>query len=117
LVATDGVSTIDGAGSGIVVSIIADDVTFSGFNVVNSGADPITCSGIGLADISGCTIENNTLSGNANGIVITASAAGDADCENNIIRNNTITNCAAYGIALVGYYTYSPLTSDRPFRQ
>jgi len=85
---------IDGGGSGIVVTIISDDVTFEGFDVKNSGTGQ-NDAGIFLNQVSGVTVMNNDLSGNAIGI-------GLALGSGNEIFGNIITNSSEYGIVLAG---------------
>ncbi|MDD4923415.1 MAG: right-handed parallel beta-helix repeat-containing protein [Dehalococcoidales bacterium] len=96
-----GDTIIDGGGSGVVVLITAGNVTFQGFNVTGSGNNIQAHAGIVLQGVTGCTIENNTVSNNAaNGIALAISS-------NNIIRNNTTNNNVAWGIVVV-----NPGTND-----
>jgi len=77
---------IDGGNSGIVVvSITADDVTFSGFTVKNSGSGSGNEAGIGLQEVSGCTVENNIVTNNFVGIGLVGSTS-------NTIESNTLTS-------------------------
>lgn len=52
---------LDGNSSGVVVTILASNVTFDGFTVKNSGSDIATCAGIGIvgatASVTGVTMK------------------------------------------------------------
>ena len=85
---------IDGGGTGIVVTITANNVTFQGFTVQNSGTTAAD-GGIYLSSVTGCTIQTNIVTNNANGIVA-AYGAG------NSIKSNTVNDIDWYGIALAG---------------
>lgn len=87
---------IDGGGSGVVVSITANNVTFKGFTVQNSGSTPITDGGIMLSGVTGCTIEGNTISDNPGfGLALQLS-------DGNTIKSNIVNNNSIAGIALMG---------------
>jgi len=60
---------IDGNTSGDVVEITADGVNISGFSIVNSGGEKID-SGIKLFFTENCTIKDNSISDNNQGIMI-----------------------------------------------
>jgi len=79
---------IDGGGTGIVVTITANNVTFQGFTVQNSGTTAAD-GGIYLSSVTGCTIQTNIVTNNANGIVA-AYGAG------NSIKSNTVNDIDWY---------------------
>jgi parallel beta-helix repeat protein len=83
---------IDGGGTGTVVTITADGVTFKGFTVQNSGAGQR--AGIFLNDVDNCWIQDNTVINNQIGIALVDNATG------NTITGNTVTNNTTYGIML-----------------
>ena len=83
---------IDGGGSGIVVTITADNVTFTGFGVTGSGLIQ-PAAGIALINVTGCEISGNTVYSNLAGIVV---AGGSG----NTISGNTL-NANGNAIALV----------------
>jgi parallel beta-helix repeat protein len=86
---------IDGGGDGVVVTIQAVGVRFSGFTVQNSGDDDQTDAGVGVAGVSGVTISDNILRDNANGVAL--AAASNNTVENNTFEDNYI------GVAMEGY--------------
>ncbi|MCX6273375.1 MAG: right-handed parallel beta-helix repeat-containing protein, partial [Bacteroidetes bacterium] len=91
---TSATPVINGAGTGTVVTITANGVTFDGFNVQNSGSNPAADAGVKLDNITGCTVIRNTVTGNANGIVeLTGSG--------NFMSSNTVNTNTYYGIAIV----------------
>jgi len=98
LIGTDAASSIlDGGGSGVVVTIAADNVALSGFTVRNSGTDAQRCAGVGIAGstacVTGVTVSGCTITGNANGVAL----MGATGCT---LENNTISDNSSYGIVL-----------------
>ena len=86
---------INGGGSGIVVTVAANNVTLSGFTVTNSGDDPQANAGIVLTNVTGCTINNNIVKDNLSaGIGLIAGG-------NNTLSDNTVTDNVVAGIALI----------------
>ncbi|MDO9537967.1 MAG: right-handed parallel beta-helix repeat-containing protein, partial [Thermoplasmata archaeon] len=73
---------INGGGSGNAVTIKASGVKFNGFNVTGGAS-----AGILLYTVQNCTIENDTVVGNGDGIYLKGSS-------NNIIKNNNVKNNA-----------------------
>lgn len=88
-----GAPVIDGDSSGIVVEITASDVTFAGFTLRNSGATA-TDAGIRLTSVTGCAVNDNDVTGNANGVVLIL-ASGNA------VARNVVSGNGAYGIGIV----------------
>jgi len=91
-IANPGNVILDGGGSGIVVTVVADYVTVSGFTITGSGGP--WEAGVGLSGVTGCTIEDNIVSNNA-GIGI-----GLQDANVNTVRNNVLdaNNCTGIGL-------------------
>ncbi|AKG53672.1 hypothetical protein DGWBC_1011 [Dehalogenimonas sp. WBC-2] len=87
---------IDGGGSGIVVMITANNVTFSGFTVTGSGNNPSSHAGIILSSVTGCMIENNIVSSNA------SAGIGLQLSDDNTVQNNLMNANYVAGIALMG---------------
>ncbi|MDD2730653.1 MAG: right-handed parallel beta-helix repeat-containing protein [Candidatus Portnoybacteria bacterium] len=85
---------INGTGAGTVIAITANNVTLSGFTVTGSGGDPAADAGIMLNTVTDCTITDNEISIDVNGIAVIAGAR-------NIITTNTIFS-DYYGVLLVG---------------
>jgi parallel beta-helix repeat protein len=85
---------IDGAADGVVVAITANGVTLEGFTIQNSGVTPLD-GGVLLQDVTGCTIEGNTVINNANGIALIMGSGNE-------ILDNVASNNSLYGIALAG---------------
>jgi len=85
---------IDGGGSGTVVTITANNVTFQGFTVQNSGATA-SDAGIAMQNVTGCTVQTNIVTNNANGIVV---AYGSG----NTIKSNNVNTIGGYGVVLAG---------------
>jgi hypothetical protein len=87
---------IDGTGTGNVVTITANNVIMTGFTVQNSDyTGPGTVySAILLDGVSGCNINGNNLTHNANGIMVQNSPG----TTRNIFNNNVITNNSWNGI-------------------
>lgn len=83
---------IDGSPTS-VVDITANGVTFEGFTVKNSGTTAAD-AGIRLYGVSGCTVKDNAVTGNAIGIGLLLAS-------DNSISANTVSTNAAYGIAIV----------------
>ncbi len=83
-----GAPVIDPGNRGAALVIGADGCTVGGFTLQNSA----TASGIRVTS-NGNTIENNTLSGNVDGIVFVS--AGD-----NTVTGNTITDSSRAGVVL-----------------
>jgi parallel beta-helix repeat protein len=86
---------IDGSGIGTVVEITVDDVIISGFTINNSGQD-WPDSGLTLAGARNCTISENYMANNLDGIRLLDSSS------NNTISKNSITSNLG-GISL--YYS------------
>ncbi|MFA5401208.1 MAG: right-handed parallel beta-helix repeat-containing protein [Dehalococcoidia bacterium] len=89
-------TVINGDGSGIVVTIVANNVNFSGFTVQGSGNNPLENAGMILQGVTGCTIDNNIISNNA------SAGIGLQTANNNMVTNNTLDNNFVAGIALLG---------------
>ncbi len=87
--------TIDGDGTGTVVTITASDVTFEGFTVQNSGAGNV--AGLALVSVEDCLIQNNIVKDNAVGIAVLE------DSQNNKIQENVVEDNSFYGV----YVNYS----------
>jgi parallel beta-helix repeat protein len=85
---------IDGGGNGTVVTITANDITFEGFSVQNSGSTQ-NDAGIFLQNVTGCTVKSNNITSNAHGIAL---AYGSA----NILYDNEINGNSYYGVAFAG---------------
>jgi parallel beta-helix repeat protein len=102
------VVTIDGdGGTGAVVKITnTHGIKITGFTVTGSGSNPATDCGIGLQGAIGCTVENNTVEGNAAGIVLTAASTG------NTIQNNTVHGNGYWGIVLYNNGVGTPTDPD-----
>ncbi|TVR76055.1 MAG: hypothetical protein EA409_13800, partial [Saprospirales bacterium] len=83
---------IDGGGNGIVVLITKDNVTFEGFTVQNGGNNPMEDALIGLNNVNGVTINNNTIEDGAVGVAVVQGSG-------NIVTNNTISD-AEMGIVI-----------------
>jgi parallel beta-helix repeat protein len=79
---------IDPGKRGAAIEIVADGCTVTGFMIQNSE----TTSGIRITS-NGNTIENNTLTGNAEGIQL-------ASANDNSITGNTVTDSRSAGIVL-----------------
>lgn len=102
LVGADKATTIiDGGGSGIVVTVVASDVSISGFTIQNSGPDPNAHAGIGMIMATDGHVFNNILQANASGVAL--GGAQSALIENNQFYSNII------GVAL-SYYEAGGLT-------
>ncbi len=89
-------TTIDGSGTGTVVTITADNVTLSGFTVTNSGSTIMTDCGILLYGNSDCFVRNNIVSNNPGGGI------GLFQAQAITVQNNELANNAAAAIALLG---------------
>ncbi len=101
--AASAVPVIDGSKSGTVVTITANNVTFDGFTVQNSGLTvndagillgTITGPGTGVG-VTGCAIQNNKLTTSVKGIAL---AFGSA----NTVKRNTLTGNGDWSILLAG---------------
>ena len=86
---------IDGSGTGVVVTIMANNVTVSGFKVQNSGIVPATDAGIAIGGLS-CTIENSVITGNTSGIALMGAKSAQ-------IKDNQILQNSVYGVVLADY--------------
>ncbi|WP_321431227.1 NosD domain-containing protein [uncultured Methanolobus sp.] len=71
-----------------VFYVTANNVTINGFNI--TGASSSSYAGIRLSTVEGCTIANNTATGNYYGIYLHYS-------DNNTLTNNTVTNSSNAG--------------------
>ncbi len=89
-------TTIDGSGSGVVVAIIANDVTVSGFTITGSGSDPLAEGGVALLNVTGCTIKDNIVSNNA-GFGIGLLGGSGNTIENNILDSNHLAGIGLQG--------------------
>jgi parallel beta-helix repeat protein len=78
---------IDGGGSGNVVKVTRDWVNVTGFSMRGSGAD-VPYAGINLASVHNCSISNNLVFDNFNGIILSGSSNNTA--ANNTLSNNTL---------------------------
>ncbi|HRY52714.1 MAG TPA: right-handed parallel beta-helix repeat-containing protein [Candidatus Portnoybacteria bacterium] len=76
-------SIVDGGDSGAVVTITADDVTFDGFKVQNSGLTGVE-AGIFIQGVSGVNVKNNIVTDNFAGIALAAATL-------NTVENNALT--------------------------
>ncbi|MCK5291759.1 MAG: right-handed parallel beta-helix repeat-containing protein [Thermoplasmata archaeon] len=97
---------IDGGGSGNVVKVTADWVNVTGFSVRGSGTD-VSYAGIKLASVHNCSISNNEVFDNFNGIILSGSSSNAIT--NNTLSNNTLafyiqisTNSTLIGNQMVG---------------
>ncbi len=92
----EGIPTIDAQGSGSVIIISADYVNISGFTVKGSnkdkGNDLEKVCGIYLSSANYCTISQNMVMNNGNGVLLFKSSF------NNIEDNNLNSNKAGIGI-------------------
>lgn len=88
-------AVIDGSGSGPVVSIVANDVSFSGFTVKNAGTDPASAAAIALVNVTGCTVSNVATENNLFGFAL-------LNADSNTFTGNTLNGSGLYGI-YVGY--------------
>jgi parallel beta-helix repeat protein len=88
---------IDGGGSGTVVTITANNVTFEGFTVKNSGATA-NDAGIFLNNVSGVNITGNVITDNANGVALVGGSG-------NTVYDNEVNDNSLYGIVLAGSST------------
>ena len=94
LIGADKTTTIiDGGSTGVVVTIVADNVTLSGFTIRHSGINPLTDAGIGLNGANNCTVNDNIVTNNVTGIAVMSSTG-------NTINSNTISSSLMYGIVL-----------------
>lgn len=84
-------SIVDASGSGVIVTVQSDNVTIKNLTFRNSGTDIAANGGIMILGVDGCTIENNIISNNANGIGLLSS-------DNNTVKDNSITSSLRYGI-------------------
>jgi len=99
---------ITGGGMGQVLSVVspADSVIVNGFTISNSGSDLSADFGIGMVGVNHCTIENNLITGNANGLFLSAHA------HDNTILNNTVSNTGYHGIFLYNSTNANPDNSS-----
>ena len=79
-------TTIDGGGSGSVVTLTASWANFNGFTVMNSGSNWGEDAGIRLENVQQCRIENNNALYNWGGILLKSSS------NNTIVLNNNVNN-------------------------
>ncbi|HVB59481.1 MAG TPA: nitrous oxide reductase family maturation protein NosD [Candidatus Acidoferrales bacterium] len=90
----EGWPIVDGRGLSDVITVTADDVSFSGFVVQHSGTgalgDP---AGIKVSKVRGCVIENNRVLDDLFGIYLAVST--DCEVRNNLVRGHTIS--ASFG--------------------
>ncbi|MDG6229800.1 MAG: NosD domain-containing protein, partial [Candidatus Thermoplasmatota archaeon] len=78
---------IEGQYQGIVVSILSDSVSISGFTIEKAGFSPYQpYPGISLSNAKHCLITNNIISTNWYGIIVDSSS--DSHLFNNIIDNS-----------------------------
>jgi parallel beta-helix repeat protein len=106
-------TVIKGSGMWLVVHVRADYVNITGFNITNGGwNDP----GIYITDVRYCTITNNIISNNDNGItswLLRSSIIGNNtlysnlgngitlyQAQNSIITDNIVMNSSGHGIYL-----------------
>jgi parallel beta-helix repeat protein len=88
LVGEDAATTvIDGGGSGVVVTVLADGVEISGFTVRNSGSTE-SDAGIGLIGVANADLHDNLVQGNAIGVGL--GGATSALIEGNTFQGNYI---------------------------
>jgi len=111
----NGNTVIDGNGTGHVVTVIAENVSISGFTVQNSGPN-FGESGIRLSNSRSCNVSYNVIIQNGHGIWIGYNSdsniiawnnvsrnlvgLGLIDSSNNIITNNDIRSNTLCGIGL-----------------
>ena len=97
-----------------IFKVSVDNVAISGFNI--TGASGYSKAGIYLDGVSGCTLTNNTASGNYYGIYLESSASNTLtnntasnnsgrsiylhSSASNTLTNNTASNNSYYGISL-----------------
>jgi len=86
--AGQGVTIIDGGGTGNVVYVTADWVNITGFTATNSGSSGGD-AGMKLYSVQNCYIENNNVSNNR-GIGIYIYAHNPGYSNNNTVSNNTL---------------------------
>lgn len=85
----DGRPLVDAGGSGSVISITADDVTVSGFNITGSGG--CGCGNAGIkVESSNDTIKSNVIYKNKYGIYIDSTSTNNTFISNDLL-NNSIT--------------------------
>jgi len=87
-------ATIDGGGTGTVVTLSASGATVEGFTIRHSGATAGD-AGVLVTSVSGCTVKSNTVTNNANGIALVMASG-------NFVTSNAVSANAFYGIALAG---------------
>lgn len=121
------VPTIDGGRLGDVVSIDSDEVTISGFNIINSGY--LRGAGIYSSTQSGVTIEKNVIQKNAHGIMLYECRPPFTIKLNKIVDNeagiwlnggyiitvgehNHIENNSWFGIGLEGQYKDNVMSNE-----
>jgi len=87
---------IDGKGLDVVLIILADNVTFSGFHIENQGNRLVNA--ILLSNNSkNCVVSDNDIRNNSYGMMIDC-----ASCNNCSILDNTLSNCPDYQGIIVG---------------
>ncbi len=84
---------IEGNRSGDVINIYADWVDISRFSITGGGWNPNFYS-LKLEDVHNCTIRNNKITNNANGIIL-------QDSTHNIIEDNDVSDNVYQGIKLI----------------
>jgi len=89
------VMTIDGGGTGIVVTITANWVNMTGFKVTGSGGSPSTDAGVQMNTVQNCRLENNTISGSCVNLHLLFS-------NSNILMNNDFSLNAFRGVLFDG---------------
>jgi parallel beta-helix repeat protein len=97
---------INGGGTGVVVTITANNVVFEGFEVTGSGSNPAANAGILLQGVTGCSVKNNDVANNSSiGIALVLS-------NGNLIEGNTLDDNTYAGIALAGSSNNSLIDND-----
>jgi parallel beta-helix repeat protein len=84
-------TTMDGGGTGDVVSVEDTNVTISGFTVRNSGPENLD-SGIKVDSVFGAIIKDNCITHCRDGVQMSAFGG---HCQ---VKNNQVSNCTGHGI-------------------
>lgn len=87
----DGRPLLDAGGSGSVISITANDVTLSGFNITGSGG--CGCGNAGIkVESSNNTIKSNVIYKNKYGIYIDSTGTNNTFISNDLLNNSITVN-------------------------
>lgn len=103
-------SIIDGGGIGDVVKISMNNVTVTGFTIINSGQGYAIgnrpYSGIALSQVKNCNVYRNKLTSNRFGIILFSSSNHNDITGNNITANNH------HGVGLWDYSHHNTVTGN-----